>query len=136
VCLLLRTFFTTPQLVSVGRFSTFAILMLATAVASMLKDTQAMFYYIRKVSLALYPTLCVMFLVGLFYKRATTKDCWIATSVVPTLAILDTILYQLRGECGFTANLMGFQRKLRHGASLQHVELDFLILELTARIRE
>jgi Na+(H+)/acetate symporter ActP len=71
------------------------VLGLCKVVAFLLQDTHAIFRYIQEVYLALYPTLCLMFLVGFFYRRATTKGCLIAMSVVPTLAILYTVLYTI-----------------------------------------
>jgi SSS family solute:Na+ symporter len=84
---------TSAQLIRVGRYSAFVILLLSTAVAFLLKDIHAIFLYIQEAALAIYPTMCIVFLAGFFYKRANAKGCLIATAVVPTLAVLYTLLY-------------------------------------------
>ena len=75
------------ELIRFGRYSTLAVLILATAVGSLLQDIHAIFFYIQRFSLCTAPTMCVLFLAGFFYKRANAKGSLIAIVVVPLWAL-------------------------------------------------
>lgn len=80
------------ELIRFGRLSAFGVLVLATAVGWFLTDTHAIFLYIQRVWLCLSPSMCVLFLAGFFYKRATTTGSLIGIVVGPAWALSYTLL--------------------------------------------
>lgn len=78
------------DLIRFGRYSTLAVLILATGVGYLLKNLNAIFLYIQTLWLCMEPTMCALFLAGFFYKRANAKGSLIGLIVGPTFAALVT----------------------------------------------
>ena len=61
------------NLIRFGRWSSLAVLAVATVVGWFLRDLGAIFLYIQKFWSIAYPSACALFLAGFFYPRATAR---------------------------------------------------------------
>lgn len=78
---------TNAELIRFGRYSTFFVLVSATAVGILLRDIHAIFLYIQRFWLCASPSMCVLFLAGFFYKRANANGSLIAIIAGPVWAL-------------------------------------------------
>lgn len=81
---------TDAQLVLMGRWTSVAVLGVATAVGFFLRDLTAIFTYIQKYWSFLYPGIAAVFLAGFFYPRANAKGGLAALAGGPVWAIAIT----------------------------------------------
>jgi SSS family solute:Na+ symporter len=79
------------ELIRFGRWTTLAVLLVATLIGHLLGDLKAIFIYIQACWAIMYPSVCALFLAGFFYKRANARGSLIAILVAPTWALLYSI---------------------------------------------
>jgi solute:Na+ symporter, SSS family len=79
------------RLIAVGRWTTVAVLLVATVVGFFLRDLDAIFTYIQKYWSIAYPSICAVFLAGFFYRRANARGCLTALIAGPVWASLYTV---------------------------------------------
>ncbi|HKJ42417.1 MAG TPA: sodium/sugar symporter [Sunxiuqinia sp.] len=75
---------TDKQMVRVGRIVAFVALLIAVSVAPMLNSLGQAFQYIQEYTGFIYPGVCVVFFMGLFWRQATNKAAlWTAIVTIP-----------------------------------------------------
>jgi solute:Na+ symporter, SSS family len=79
---------TDAELIRFGRWTTAAVLIVATLIGFFLSDLEAIFIYIQVCWAIMYPSVCALFLAGFFYKRANSRGSLIAIIVTPIWALL------------------------------------------------
>jgi SSS family solute:Na+ symporter len=84
---------TDRQMVKTGRFTCIAALVVAVAVAPLLSNLQQAFQYIQEFTGMVTPGVVTIFLLGLFWKRTTSKAAlWVAILTVP-LSVLFKVVW-------------------------------------------
>lgn len=78
------------ELIRVGRYTTFIVLIVATAVGYFLQDLPAIFRYIQEYWSIAYPSIAAVFLAGFFYRRANAQGSIAALILGPVWAGLFT----------------------------------------------
>ncbi len=72
------------QMVMTGRIVAFVALIIAVAVAPLLSNLGQAFQYIQEYTGFIYPGVCVVFFMGLFWRQATNKAAlWTAIITIP-----------------------------------------------------
>ena len=81
---------TGPELIRVGRWTSLAVLIIATIAGFFLRDLKAIFTFIQKYWSIAYPAICAVFLAGFFYRRANAKGALTVLICGPVWALLFT----------------------------------------------
>ncbi len=85
---------TEKQLVTVGRFTAFAALLIAVTMAPVMGNIPQMFQYIQEYTGLVSPGILAVFLMGLFWKKATNKAAIVGvlSSIVVAFLLKSTVV--------------------------------------------
>lgn len=75
-------------LVKTGRISSFVIMIVAAFLASMLTGINQVFQFIQEYTGLVSPGITALFIMGIFWKRATAKAAWIAVLITIPVPVL------------------------------------------------
>jgi SSS family solute:Na+ symporter len=79
---------TEEELVRTGKFSSLVIVAIASVLASMLSDINQVFQFIQEYTGLISPGITAMFVLGIFWKRTTSKAAWIAVLITLPVPLL------------------------------------------------
>ncbi|MBK7712486.1 MAG: sodium/solute symporter [Bacteroidales bacterium] len=84
---------TEERLVKTGRISSIIMMIFASLIASMLSGIEQVFQFIQEYTGLISPGITAMFVLGIFWKRTTSRAAWIAVLITLPVPIILKLIF-------------------------------------------